>query len=212
MNASVPGDRLLCLPRKASNKQGVAIRLRYLPAEEKSQLLAMYLAYQPRNAFQGLPPIKDDVCARWVDDMVRTGIHAVAWFDDAAGESRVVGHVGLFPIPPHKCEMLIAVSPGFQNLGIGTELVRVAIDLAAELGFQRLWLPVDSANVRARHVYEKCGFTYASSTLQREVDMTCDVLKNRRPPETTTSAPERSPIAAPCFLSHTAAALPADVV
>ena len=54
--------------------------------------------------------------------------------------------------------MLVVVCPGFQNLGIGTELVRSCIEVADELGFQRIWLPVDATNVRARHVYRKCGF------------------------------------------------------
>ena len=38
---------------------------------------------------------------------------------------------------PAECEMLVVVCPAFQNLGIGTELVRSCIDLAGELGFER---------------------------------------------------------------------------
>ena len=38
----------------------------------------MYLAYQPRNSFQGLPPIKDEVCVRWVRDILVNGIHLIA--------------------------------------------------------------------------------------------------------------------------------------
>ena len=117
----------------------------------------MYLAFQPRNSFQGLPPLKDEVCVSWVQDMLRTGIHV----DGAVRRRRrIVGHTALFPINRQKCEMLVVVCPGFQNVGIGTELVRSCIDLADELGFQRIWLPVDATNVRARHVYRKCGFEY----------------------------------------------------
>ena len=100
----------------------------------------MYLAFEPRNSFQGLPPIKDAVCISWVRDMLRTGINVVATCDGVG----IVGHTALFPINQHKCEMLVVVCPGFQNVGIGTELVQTCIDLADELGYQRIWLPVDA--------------------------------------------------------------------
>ena len=91
----------------------------------------------------------------------------------------IVGHAALFPINDKKCEMLVVVCPGFQNLGIGTELVRSCIELADELGFERIWLPVDATNVRARHVYRKCGFEYVSNKQGRELDMSCDVRSGR---------------------------------
>ena len=61
----------------------------------------------------------------------------------------------------------------YQNLGIGTELVRSCVDLAGELGFERIWWPVDATNVRARHIYRKCGFEYVSNQQGRELDMVC---------------------------------------
>ncbi len=167
-------------------------------------LIDMYLAYQPRNSFQGLPPIKDEVCIRWVRDILVTGIHVVATREgDRAADcpdfrangdcpdfrasengtvplaplaaEPLIGHAALFPVNAQKCELLVVVCPGFQNVGIGTELVRSCVDLAAELGFEQIWLPVDSTNVRARHVYRKCGFEYVSGKQGRELDMICDV-------------------------------------
>jgi GNAT superfamily N-acetyltransferase len=133
--------------------------------------LDMYLAFQPRNCFQGLPPIRDAVCTKWVSDMLGTGVNVVA---QCNGEG-IAGHAALFPINRQKCEMLVVVCPRFQNVGIGTQLVKGCIVLADELGFQRIWLPVDATNVRARHVYRKCGFEYVSNRQGREMDMACDV-------------------------------------
>ncbi len=94
--------------------------------------------------------------------------------------------------------MLVVVCPGYQNVGIGTELVRSCIDLAAELGFQQIWLPVDATNVRARHVYRKCGFEYVSNKQGRELDMTCDVRSAR--PATIHDLHGPAPrVPAPCF-------------
>jgi RimJ/RimL family protein N-acetyltransferase len=180
---------VLCLPRTFVSKPGVLVHLQRLRTEEQPQLLAMYLAFQPRNAFQGLPPIRDEVCAQWVADMVRNGLNVAAWSDGRC----VIAHTALFPVNQRKAEMLVAVSPEFQNFGIGTELVRACVDLAAELGFERIWLPVDATNVRARHVYEKCGFRYVSSTLSHEVDMVCDVAvrtaTSPRPPSARAQGP-----------------------
>ncbi len=159
------------LPRRFRSKNGDSIELERLPAESGRRLIEMYLAYQPRGSFQGLPPFKDEVCVKWVREMLATGVHVVAIDQRAC----LIGHTGLFPINPRKCEMLVVVCPDYQNLGIGTQLVRSCIELAGELGFERIWLPVDATNVRARHIYRKCGFEYVSKNQGRELDMVCNL-------------------------------------
>jgi RimJ/RimL family protein N-acetyltransferase len=203
MNLPPTVDTVRCLPRGFSAKNGMCCQLRLLPTDAGQRLIDMYLAFQPRNCFQGLPPIKDAVCVKWVQDMLRTGIHLTAEKGispicaqhpegghrrealvggklDLSPFPPIVGHAALFPINAQKCEMLVVVCPGLQNVGIGTELVQSCIDLADELGFQRIWLPVDATNVRARHVYRKCGFEYVSNPQGREMDMACEVRRWRR--------------------------------
>jgi len=173
------------LPRGFRNRRGEAIRLELLAEGMHRRLVEMYLAYQPRNSFQGLPPIRDEVCTQWVEGMIRDGVNIVALC-----RREVVGHVAVFPVNERKCEMLVVVAPGFQETGIGTQLVRSAAEAAGELGFQRMWLPVDATNVRARHVYEKCGFAYVSDRLSRELDMRLDLRQpTPRPAAGTCEAP-----------------------
>ena len=169
---------LRCLPHTFRGKNGLAVELRHFPSDGGAQLMDRYMAFRPRNSFQGLPPLKDEACVRWVQDMLRTGIHVTA----SSAASPIIGHAAIFPINRQKCEMLVVVWPGFQNLGIGTELVQSCIDMAAELDFEKIWLPVDATNVRARHVYRKCGFEYVSNGQGRELDMACDVRRHRPPP------------------------------
>ena len=197
------------LPRRFHCRTGGSIALDRLPAEDGEKLVAMYLAYRPRGSFQGLPPIKDQVCVRWVRDMLANGTHIVA-IDQRAS---LVGHTGLFPVNRQKCELLVVVSPEYQNLGIGTELVRSCLDLARELNFERIWLPVDATNLRARHIYCKCGFEYVSKQGQagevappspqgHELDMVCNLrlagAAEGRPPlaTVTTSLAVSSPATA----------------
>lgn len=158
------------LPRSFTSKRGELVRLALLDHRDRDRLVAMYLAYQPRASFQGLPPLKDVVCVQWVHDMVRTGVNVVALAGGA-----VVGHIALFRVNRRKCEMLVVVSPAQQDSGIGTELTRSIVLAARELGFEKMWLPVAASNLRARHVYQKCGFRYVSDKLARELDMELDL-------------------------------------
>jgi RimJ/RimL family protein N-acetyltransferase len=167
------------VPYEFRDKNGRTLHLRKLDVDLHEALLGMYLAFQPRNCFQGLPPIRDEVCTRWVHDMVRDAVNLVvcdtglvlAGPDKRDARPTVLGHAALFPINDEKCEMLVVVSPDHQNHGAGTALVRACIRTAEEQGFQRIWLPVAATNVRARHVYEKCGFEYVSRGLSRELEM-----------------------------------------
>lgn len=162
-------------PRAFISRNHEAILIRLLDDRLAPRLLEMYLNFQPRPCFQGLPPIKDEVCRKWVQGMIQDGINLVA----LSFEQGVVGHTALFPIDDAVCEMLVVVSHVYQNTGIGTELVRCSTQLAYEVGFERVWLPVESTNVRARHVYKKCGFDYLPGKQARELEMALDLRRYR---------------------------------
>jgi diamine N-acetyltransferase len=185
-----PQTTIGSLPHEFDDKCGRKLHLRMLDDSLHQPLLEMYLAFQPRNCFQGLPPIRDEVCAQWVRDMVRNGTNLVAVAPHsgpcatavaAAAQAAVLGHAALFSIDQYRCEMLVVVSSSSQNLGLGTELVQGSVRAARELGFERIWLPVAATNVRARHVYEKCGFQYVSRGLSRELEMACELESIREP-------------------------------
>ncbi|MCR4412188.1 MAG: GNAT family N-acetyltransferase [Thermoguttaceae bacterium] len=165
------GSTFHCLPQAAITKTGEAILIRTLDDKTCQGLIDMYLAYQPRNSFQGLPPVSDAACVQWVQHMIGHGINLVAL---SFGEG-AVGHAALFPIDDQRCEFLVVVAPRFQNIGIGTHLTRCAVQLAYEIGFDTIWLPVERTNLRARHVYKKCGFEYLATEDPRELEMTLDL-------------------------------------
>jgi diamine N-acetyltransferase len=193
MDLSAARSSIHSLPGKLITKHGRPVSLRLLKERCHGPLVDMYLAFRPRNCFQGLPPLRDEVCEQWVRQMIDTGINLIA----TSGADGVVGHAALFPVNPRKCEMLVVVRPEFQNAGIGTALVQSSMRVAGELGFQRIWLPVEATNVRARRVYEKCHFRYASSQLAREVEMACDV-----PRFAPADPPRHAPPAPPTFPLH----------
>jgi CBS domain-containing protein/RimJ/RimL family protein N-acetyltransferase len=175
MDQRVENATIHAFPHAFINKKGEAILIRTLDDALCQGLIEMYLAYRPRNSFQGLPPISDDACVKWVQHMIGNGINLVA----LSFGNGVVGHVALFPIDDKRCEMLVVVNPPFQNTGIGTELARCSIRLAHEIGFENMWLSVPATNVRARHVYRKCGFEYLSDKPSRELEMALDLKRGR---------------------------------
>lgn len=173
MDPRAEGSTIHRLPQAFINKKGDAILIGTLSEKTCDGLIQMYFAYQPRGSFQGLPPIADAACMKWVQQMINTGINLVAL---SFGEG-VVGHSALFPINDEVCELLVVVSPPFQNTGIGTQLTRSAVQLAYEIGFEKIWLAVARTNVRAKHVYKKCGFAYLSEDDPHELEMAMDLKR-----------------------------------
>lgn len=127
-----------------------------LGPKRHDEMVQMYLSYEPRNSFNGLPPLNDNVCRKWVQQMIQTGVNLVAISYDYG----MVGHASLLFIDDTTCELFIVVAHQHQQVGIGTELTRCAIRLAYELGTTKLWLAVEAGNKVAQHVYRKCGFNY----------------------------------------------------
>jgi CBS domain-containing protein len=175
MNEKLEESTIYSYPHGFISKKGEPILVTTLDDKRVEWLIEMYLAYEPRNSFQGLPPVGDAACKSWVQHMIGHGINLVA-LSFGAG---VVGHVALFPIDNLRCEMLVVVSPPFQNTGIGSELVRCAIQLSDEIDFEKIELSVDATNVRARHVYKKSGFEYHSFRHAGEVEMSLDLTRYR---------------------------------
>ena len=175
MSRKLEDTTIYSFPHAFINRKGEPILVTTLNEDRHSRLTEMYLAYQPRNSFQGLPPIQDEACRSWVRHMIDTGINLVA----LSFTQGVVGHIALFPINDLVCEMLVVVSRELQNTGIGTELVRCSVQLSEEMEFEKMRLSVETTNTRARHVYKKCGFEYRSDDRGGEVDMVVDLKRYR---------------------------------
>ena len=58
----------------------------------------------------------------------------------------------------HRCDMGISVLKEFWGLGIASEIMKLIIDKAKEVGFEQIELQVVAENEPARHLYKKFGF------------------------------------------------------
>jgi len=160
-------------PDVFNDKQGNPILIKPLEPALHEQLITMYLQYEPKQSFEGLPPSSDEACIKWVQHMLTEGISLVA----ILLKNAVVGHAILFPMDRDgsTCEMLIVVSPVHQQCGIGSQLIHCIIQMAYELGFSTIWLTVGVTNFIAKHLYNKCGFKYLTIGDIDHVEMSLDL-------------------------------------
>ena len=116
----------------------------------------MYASMSPDALQWGLPPYDRARIERWTSSPTNNVTLL------ARSEDRVVGHLQMFGMPFERrkgvAELFIYVHQDFQNAGLGTALMRKAIELAKEAGLHRLGLTVVADNHRAIKVYEKVGF------------------------------------------------------
>jgi len=65
---------------------------------------------------------------------------------------------GGFRCESHLGDLGIIITSGYRDMGIGTEMMKVLLELARIMGLKAVTLSAFSTNGRAIHVYEKVGF------------------------------------------------------
>jgi len=142
--------------RPRTLKDGRSVRLATYRPEDKEALVSMYASMSPEAIKWGLPPYDRPRIERWTTDLTNN-ITLLARL-----EERIVGHLQLFRIPFERRkgvgEVFIYIHQEFQNIGLGTIMMKRAIELAKDRGFHRLGLTVVADNHSAIKVYEKVGF------------------------------------------------------
>jgi RimJ/RimL family protein N-acetyltransferase len=137
-------------------KNGRTLRLGNYRPEDKEAVVSMYGSMSPEAIKWGMPPYDRTRIERWTSNLANS-INLLA-----RSEDRVAGHLQMSSMPYSRrkgvAELFIYVHQDFQNLGLGTRMMRKAIELAKERGFHRIGLTVVADNHRAIKVYEKVGF------------------------------------------------------
>lgn len=113
----------------------------------------MYGNYPNEHRSLGLPPLFEDDLDEWLSAVVEDGENFVALVDGV-----VVGHAVYLEAGSGPADFVVFVDPAYHDRGIGTALLRFAIDRARSEGVERIVSHVEADNENALHVYEKVGF------------------------------------------------------
>lgn len=142
----------------------------YEPADLE-KLVAMYAAFEPKGAFQGLPPVTVPQVRAWLADHLGAGnVHFVI----ALG-GRIAGHAMLSSGPEqNEAEVAIFLHQDFRGRGLGRKLLLGALQHGCkQMHLDRVWLSVQGSNPAALHLFESVGFRQSrpADFPQWELDM-----------------------------------------
>ena len=156
------------LPILLTDKQGEPFIIREMEPADRRALHRMYLEFLPKRAAQGLPPETEYAQKRWLDHVLKGGIHLLVEVNDI-----VRGHLMLIPLENGaSIELAIYLHQLIRGRGIGTAMNKLAVNIARLAGYQKVWLSVEVTNVPAIKSYQKAGFQRKTATMwAHEIEM-----------------------------------------
>jgi GNAT superfamily N-acetyltransferase len=137
----------------------IDLRIRAAGQQQQDLLIAMYDCFDPLGGALGLPPRREDERHRWVLSALGHCVN-VAVFSQARG---AVGHCFLAADQSGSAEMAVFVHQDFRRRGIGTALVKAALEWGYAAGVRRVWTLASSDNTAALCLQKRCGFRLTSS-------------------------------------------------
>jgi GNAT superfamily N-acetyltransferase len=141
-------------PKTLTDRQDRDIEIRTYDdtEQEREALVEMYVAFDPADRAQGIPPTGESQIRSWLDEILDASLNVIAWHEDTAA-----GHATLVP-HGNASELAIFVLQEYQEAGIGTRLMKVLLGYGADNGLKRVWLTVERWNEPAVNLYRKIGF------------------------------------------------------
>lgn len=99
------------------------------------------------------------------------------WFQVVEDSGKIIGSVGVYKIDEDECELRkMYLYPEYHEKGIGSALMRNALEKAKELGYKYITLQTNSLLNKALPVYKKYGFVNDNSV---QVCSRCDIAMKR---------------------------------
>ena len=140
-------------PVSFTDAHGREIEISVYDESEFAALEEMYVAFDPADRAQGIPPAGEAAVAEWLDVVLASGHDVVAYHGDAC-----VGHATLVTDGEDAFELAIFVLDTHQAAGIGSRLLSALLGHASREGVERVWLTVERWNQAAIALYRKVGF------------------------------------------------------
>jgi GNAT superfamily N-acetyltransferase len=130
----------------------------------------MYDCFEPLGAALGLPPFRADARRDWIEYALDQKLNLAAFLP--SGE--VAGHCFLVADEPGSAELAIFVRKESRRNGLGSALMKTALEWGALAGLRRMWALTSGDNRAAICLLEKFGFrprNSASFDTELEIDL-----------------------------------------
>jgi GNAT superfamily N-acetyltransferase len=136
------------------------IRIQSVGMPQRHLVTEMYDRFDPLGGALGLPPLKAEARRQWAELALRQALNLAAF--SPAGE--VIGHCFLVTDDSGSAELALFVHQQFRRRGIGTALLKAALNWATAVGVRRVWSLTSSDNNPALRLQLNCGFRRRSSS------------------------------------------------
>jgi GNAT superfamily N-acetyltransferase len=146
------------------------IRIQSVGLPQRDLLIEMYDRFDPLGAAFGLPPRRAEARSEWVGVALCHKVNLAAFSPAGA----VVGHCFLAADKAGSAELAIFVHQEFRRRGVGTALVKAALESEGVAGLRRVWTLTPSDNRAALRMQMKSGFRPANSACP-ETEMEIDL-------------------------------------
>ena len=161
----------------------VEVALYKLQPEDWQRVWVMYLGFEPKGQFQGLPPASPEQLCLWLQSLQRRGTDQ---FVLAVGE-RIVGHSMLCRGQRRdEAELAVFLHQKFRGCGLGRQLLLCTLNYGCkQLALSRVWLSVQGSNPRALRLFESVGFQSVNKPdplvweLEMELPLHCKKCKEK---------------------------------
>jgi RimJ/RimL family protein N-acetyltransferase len=151
------------LTKKVKLKDGTRILLRPEVASDLESIWDMYRTLSSESLSYLPTPIVRETVEGWIRNLNYESVLPILAVHRTEEKERVAGAATLIfykdEVNRHKAVFGIVIHDDYQNLGLGTHLTGMMVEVARVKGLKKVCLDVVSDNKRAIRVYEKCGFS-----------------------------------------------------
>jgi RimJ/RimL family protein N-acetyltransferase len=147
------------------------IQIGEVTPRHRKALVRMYGRFDPLGAAFGLPPRSPEARRAWICEALTHATNVAAF--DAKGA--IVGHCFLAPDGPDSAELAVFVRQEHRRCGIGSALLRAALERASASGLRRVWTMTALDNQASLRLQESCGFRIAKAAVATvEMEIVCE--------------------------------------
>jgi putative acetyltransferase len=141
-----------------TTKNGIRVVFR----PEHSSDTEMFSTLAEESVSNLIPPFTRERVESWTSDIDYNKVLAIVAIINENNRNRIVGSASLKfnqqKALNHKAELGLTVHDDFQNIGIGTALLKHLVCIARKRRLKKIHLNVNTSNERAIYVYKKAGF------------------------------------------------------